>query len=485
MVDVSGTDFYSMVGYIADKHWDHTRISVNLAGLRNNPLQQASAVEALKVWSAHTGLRFTLSYNANDATDIRFTNNRPGAVTTPSSDPWNGRLLKATINVPPDWVTPEATGWGKGDYGFQTFLHEIGHALGLHHPGPYNYDGRHRITYWSSAIYDTDTNQYSIMSYFHQSDHPGNHATDLLLTSPMMADFAAIRRMYGPLPVNAGNTTYGAGETVLGGWSDFGRHPLLTLCIHDTGGYDRLDLGNVTHGRALGGGVRGNVIDLRAGYFSDVDGATGNLSIALDTVIEDVVGTTLPDRMTGNGVGNRMWGMGGNDTLFGRQGDDILQGNSGRDWLDGGAGKDRLRGGAGADVFSFGVGQDASSLRPALTVSRIIWQNGDVVGDFSGAAGEGDRIALSLSCFTALRKAGMKPGSTLTADLFRKGTVAIDGNDFLVYDRKAGQLWYDGNGNRSVTDDTGTWSGRRLIASFDDGHGHHPAINATDFMLIA
>lgn len=62
--------------------------------------------------------------------------------------------------------------------------------------------------------------------------------------------------------------------------------------------------------------------------------------------IEDLVGSSYGDRLTGDGGGNYLVGLAGNDTLSGGAGDDTL---------DGGAGTDVLRGGGGADCFMFSV----------------------------------------------------------------------------------------------------------------------------------
>jgi serralysin len=51
-----------------------------------------------------------------------------------------------------------------GGYGNTTLIHETGHALGLSHPGAYNYDPAVGLTYANNAEYVQDSNQYSIMS---------------------------------------------------------------------------------------------------------------------------------------------------------------------------------------------------------------------------------------------------------------------------------------------------------------------------------
>src|SRR5882762_342177 len=53
-----------------------------------------------------------------------------------------------------------------GGYGFQTYMHEIGHSLGLSHPGTYNAGNGGSISYASNAEYSLDNRQYTIMSYF-------------------------------------------------------------------------------------------------------------------------------------------------------------------------------------------------------------------------------------------------------------------------------------------------------------------------------
>ena len=169
---------------------------------------------------------------------------------------------------------------------------------------------------------------------------------------------------------------------------------------------------------------------------------------------------------------NEEFSQGGdNDRLFGRNGNDLLSGGHGDDWLDGGLGHDTLTGGDGKDSFVFGAGYVVNG-----TVGRgMINASSDSITDF--VSGE-DRIVLSLHAFHAIQ--GEK-GGTLTADQFVRGAYAKDGNDHLLYDQKTGELWYDENGNQSVTDSFGTWTGRELVATFTPG----TSISADDFTFIA
>ncbi|MFH7365569.1 reprolysin-like metallopeptidase, partial [Pseudomonas syringae group genomosp. 7] len=55
-----------------------------------------------------------------------------------------------------------------GYYGRQTLTHEIGHTLGLSHPGDYN-AGEGNPNY-KDASYAEDTRGYSVMSYWSESN---------------------------------------------------------------------------------------------------------------------------------------------------------------------------------------------------------------------------------------------------------------------------------------------------------------------------
>ena len=60
---------------------------------------------------------------------ITFDDNEEGAFATFVQS--GGRTLSSFVNVSTDWL--EAYGTGVGSYSFQTYVHEIGHALGLGH----------------------------------------------------------------------------------------------------------------------------------------------------------------------------------------------------------------------------------------------------------------------------------------------------------------------------------------------------------------
>lgn len=74
--------------------------------------------------------------------------------------------------------------------------------------------------------------------------------------------------------------------------------------------------------------------------------------------IENIIGSLLPDLMSGNAVDNVLSGGGGNDWLEGKAGNDTLNGGTGDDKLEGEFGNDVLNGDAGNDVLYGGVGAD-------------------------------------------------------------------------------------------------------------------------------
>jgi serralysin len=166
-----------------------------------------------------------------------------------------------------------------GGYGLQTLNHELGHSLGLDHPGNYNFgddndgDGvADPITYEGDAFYYQDNQQYTIMSYF-DSYEAGNNQVDWNLmrfvnpSTPMVHDVWVIQQKYGAdMTTRTGDTTYGFNATgdVTNEAMRFHSGEMHTIfTIWDAGGNDTLD---------LSGYYTPSVIDLRAGAYSSAGG---------------------------------------------------------------------------------------------------------------------------------------------------------------------------------------------------------------------
>ncbi|MDO7835251.1 calcium-binding protein [Sphingobium sp. HBC34] len=186
--------------------------------------------------------------------------------------------------------------------------------------------------------------------------------------------------------------------------------------INGGGGIDTVEYGNV------GFGVE---VNLSTGKTS------GGAGIDTLTSIENVLGSIFGDVIIGNTRDNMIRGGAGNDVLVGGTGVDQLYGDAGNDRLRGGIGNDWLQGGAGKDAFQFDT---------ALGTSNAA--NIDFIDDFSPLD---DTLYLENSVFSAF---GTTTGA-INAAHFRSIVTggATDANDFLVYDRSTGALFYDANGS--------------------------------------
>lgn len=284
----------------------------------------------------------------------------PGYLPSPrEGDVWLDERLQTSTFAP-------------GSQGFETVLHELGHALGLQHPfGP-------------GAVMpaEYDNIRYSVMSYdlykdaFYVTIEPVDGVNRLVgravgPSTPMVFDIAALQARYGADPTTAaGDTTYT--------WSQ--ATPIMQA-IYDAGGTDTFD---------LSGHTRSSIVDLTPGAYSSIAyysaqaqanywnslypnaGTTitdfiidpetytwsNNLGIAYGTVIENVLGGSATDTLLGNDAGNYLNGGGGNDFLRGFLGDDSIVGGSGFDDTHGNQGNDTVRGGDGPDWVVGGQGND-------------------------------------------------------------------------------------------------------------------------------
>ena len=266
------------------------------------------------------------------------------------------------INVSTNWLASYGT--TIDSYSFQTYVHEIGHALGLGHGGPYNGSA----TYGVDNIYENDVWSYSIMSYFDQGD--ANFGTYRYVMGPSLADIVAAHDLYGANSTfNAGNNVYGHNASA-GSLYDFANYTTApAFTIYDTGGADTLD--------ASGYGAN-QIINLNAEAFSSIGGINNNISIARGVAIEGAIGGNGTDSMLGNA---------GDNMLAGSIGADTLDGGAANDSLDGGAGDDSLIGGAGLDITDYGRAIGAISLNLAAGTASGSGIGTDALFGIEGATG--------------------------------------------------------------------------------------------------
>jgi serralysin len=321
------------------------------------------------------------------------------------------------------WIDRSITDPRPGNFAWSTLVHEIGHALGLKHPGAYGPND------WGPFLApQADSAQWTVMSY---NPHPfANGAEPRGL---MGLDIAALQDIYGAnLVATAGNDRYRiSGE---------GR----IETIWDAGGRDTLDAS------AEGSAVR---IDLAAGAFSSIGtvrgrAATDNIAIAFATAIEDAYGGGGNDVIRGNDLANLLDGGGGNDRLEGLAGDDHLKGGAGNDTLDGGEGADRLEGGAGNDTYIVDAGDTIVELAGGGTDTVHALRAFALAGALENIVllgrgkGEGNGLANRLTGSEGGDQLfGNAGADTLDGGLGRDKMWGGDGDDRLVGGAGADKLW--------------------------------------------
>jgi len=264
-----------------------------------------------------------------------------------------------------------SSSYATGSYDYMVLMHELGHALGLKH----SFEGSTTLpSDYDSVIYTlmsyNDGDQYAHWTFSSTDTGIKATPTQVYPSTPMVFDIAALQQRYGADPATAaGDTTYTWSEG--SAWYE---------SIYDAGGNDTFDLSNFT---------RGSTIDLAPGAYSSLGHWSvaeqaaywsaqygwassfisstlsqnaytwsNNVGIAYSTVIENAIGGSGADTISGNDAANTLRGGAGNDNIGGGQGDDYLRGDEGDDVIYGGQGFDDINGNAGNDTAHGNKGPD-------------------------------------------------------------------------------------------------------------------------------
>ncbi|HEY0130567.1 MAG TPA: M10 family metallopeptidase C-terminal domain-containing protein, partial [Allosphingosinicella sp.] len=383
--------------------------------------------------------------------DIVLANTTTGPAQAAAYLPGNGEKRQGDV-----WTMDPSVNWSNGwlqydSYGRTTLIHEVGHSLGLPHPGDYNFSDDKNgdgvpdpITYVGDAFYAQDSKQYTIMSYFGAWETGGQVINPALrqlanAQTPLLDDILAIQALYGADPTTrTGDTNYFSNSNAGNGVYDLALNPYPYLSIYDAGGEDTFDFSTAN---------RSVFIDLRPGAFSSaaagavsleqanaivaeyneatsaakgdlplftsqaqVDaeanfaGQLGHNRVLNDTGVAGVFATSHRNiSIAYNTVIENANGGSARDYLYGNDVSNKLNGNGGNDVLDGAKGNDILTGGAGADEFrvsEIGFSDEIVDFTSGLDKIRLseIDSNSGVAGNqaftfvgnnaFSGTAGE-------------------------------------------------------------------------------------------------
>ncbi|WP_091135642.1 M10 family metallopeptidase, partial [Microvirga guangxiensis] len=339
-----------------------------------NAAQQSTVRAALRMYAAVANLSFTeIAETATQHADLRF------AMSGVPSTAWAYFPSTAAEGGDAWFNKTDYTSPVRGNYAYLTFLHEIGHALGLEHP------------HESGLPVDRDSLEYTVMSYrsYVGASTASGYVNETwgYAQSLMMYDIAALQHLYGAnYSTSSGNTTYSwspaTGEMFINGvgqGAPGGNKILLT--VWDGSGTDTYNFSNYATNLK---------VDLRPGEWTITSSAqlaqlhwggsrmaVANIANALlyqgdaRSLIENAIGGQGDDQLTGNIANNHLSGGIGNDVLYGLEGDDTLVG---------GLGQDLLVGGLGQDTFHF----------------NFLSDGGDTILDFEAGI---DRITFSVAGF--------------------------------------------------------------------------------------
>lgn len=325
-------------------------------------LQQQAVRDAFAAWAAVANLSFS-ELPQGERADIRIGTNDQGFKSSGYADlPGDAEALAIFMNN----AAEASSRFEPGSFGFSVLLHEIGHTLGLKHPGPYDTAGG-TAGAGPYLPFEFDTRAYTQMSYH---DAPSFAYSLVRPVTPMLYDIQAIQYLYGP------NMAYRAGD-------DIYRFDAYSLpqCVWDAGGNNTFD---------FSGSTRAAEIDLHAGAFSSSLPGARNISIAYGVTISSAVGSQFADTVLCSDSGNTIWAGAGNDRIVPGAGADAIDGGAGVDTVV----LDMARASASVDAGEgfFAVAPAGAPADRLAGVERIQFADTALAIDIDGCAGASYRL---------------------------------------------------------------------------------------------
>ncbi|MGO4377961.1 DUF4214 domain-containing protein [Pseudoduganella sp. RAF53_2] len=265
-------------------------------------IQKQAVATALQVWADVANVSFQ---QVSSSGELRFGTNDQSAAGSAGYAylPEPGRDF---VSMYLDNTYQGNTYFGSGSVGMNDVVHEIGHMLGLKHPGDYDAGG---ASLGGAVLPKTfDNEDYSIMSY---TAPIGAHVNGKYPGSPMLYDIQAIQYLYGP------NMSYRVGDDSYSFFSNS-----APQCIWDAGGNNTFDFSNCLDQVS---------INLNAGTFSETSPGLHNISIAYGVSVQHAIAGSGGSVMIANDLGDVLTGGPGNDQIEVGKGNDVINGGGGND----------------------------------------------------------------------------------------------------------------------------------------------------------
>ncbi|MGB8402320.1 M10 family metallopeptidase C-terminal domain-containing protein [Bradyrhizobium sp.] len=313
------------------------------AGFASAPVQMQQAINyAIALISSYTNA--TLQFAGTNGADIM-------VAQSPAANPTSYAYYPGNVPAGGDIWFGTAYNYSLaslGNYYFATALHELGHAFGLKHSQETG--GVANVAVPAAH----DDSEFTVMSYRSYVGGPLTGYTNEAYGFPqtyMANDILALQALYGAnYSTHSENTVYswspttgkefinGVAQMAPGGGAGGSANRIFET-VWDGNGIDTYDLSNYTTGVTinLNPGASSITSSVQLAYLGNGHYAQGNIFNAYlfsndpRSYIENAIGGSAGDSLTGNAIANVLNGGGGDDVLIGGGGNDTLIGGSGND----------------------------------------------------------------------------------------------------------------------------------------------------------